>query len=224
VDDLTAVEGREVAIAVGADASIAGTLSVPGASRGIVVFAHGSGSGRSSPRNRFVARILNANSFATLLVDLLTAEEDAIDVRTRAMRFDIGLLARRLIAATDWLRSQIDVADLPVGYFGASTGAAAALAAAAERPAIVKAIVSRGGRPDLAGPALTHVRAATLFVVGGSDKEILPLNRHAFGILHAEKAWYVVPGATHLFEEPGTIEEVADATLRWFVLHLAAED
>jgi putative phosphoribosyl transferase len=221
LSDAASHEDREVAIPVAGGESIAATLTVPAGARGVVAFAHGSGSGRLSPRNQAVARTLREGRFATLLVDLLTTNEEAVDVRTRALRFDIDLLASRLVVATDWLRGQPGVADLPIGYFGASTGAAAALVAAAERPNIVKAIVSRGGRPDLAGPALDRVRAATLFIVGGADPAILPLNQGAFNALTSETDWHEVPRATHLFEEPGALEEVAAVSLRWFERHLA---
>jgi putative phosphoribosyl transferase len=178
-----------------------------------VLFAHGSGSSRHSPRNRNVARMLNRANLATLLVDLLTPEEEeALDVRTAHLRFDIGLLTGRLIGATDWLTQHPDTRHLRVGYFGASTGAGAALVAAAERPDVVSAVVSRGGRPDLAGPALARVQAPTLLIVGGYDLQVIQLNRVAFAQLHCEKQLVIVPGATHLFEEPGTLDEVAIGT------------
>lgn len=203
-------------------ATLAGDLSIPTDARGIVVFAHGSGSSRHSPRNRFVADTLRAGGLATLLMDLLTEAEEAEDVRTLALRFDIGLLARRLVGATDWLAQQPDTSALPVGYFGASTGAGAALVAAAERPDAVAAIVSRGGRPDLAGPSLASVRAPTLLIVGGSDAPVIEMNRDAMrqmsGLTHLE----IVPGATHLFEEPGALEQVATLARAWFAHYLAA--
>jgi dienelactone hydrolase len=200
--------------------ALEGDLSVPEAAVGIVLFAHGSGSSRLSPRNRHVAHVLNEGNLATLLVDLLTADEEAIDARTGHLRFDIGLLAERLIGATDWLARQPDTRDLRLGYFGASTGGAAALAAAVERPA-AGAVVSRGGRPDLAGPALAHVHAPTLLIVGGADPQVLELNRMALAELRGEARLVVVPGATHLFEEPGTLDEVAWLARRWFARYLA---
>ena len=199
-----------------------GDLAVPRQPCGIVLFAHGSGSSRLSPRNRYVAGVLQAGGLATLLFDLLTQEEELIDVRTRSLRFDIDLLAGRLVGATDWLLRQEGVADLPIGYFGASTGAAAALIGAAQRPDDVAAVVSRGGRPDLAGAALTEVRAPTLLIVGGLDHQVIMLNEEALARLTSEKRLEIVEGATHLFEEPGTLEEVAALASEWFRGHLAA--
>lgn len=203
-------------------ATLAGDLSIPTDARGIVVFAHGSGSSRHSPRNRFVADTLRAGGLATLLMDLLTEAEEAEDVRTLALRFDIGLLARRLVGATDWLAQQPDTSALPVGYFGASTGAGAALVAAAERPDAVAAIVSRGGRPDLAGPSLNAVRAPTLLIVGGSDAPVIEMNRDAMRQMSALTHLEIVPGATHLFEEPGALEQVATLARAWFAHYLGA--
>lgn len=203
-------------------ATLAGDLSIPTDARGIVVFAHGSGSSRHSPRNRFVADTLRAGGLATLLMDLLTEAEEAEDVRTLALRFDIGLLARRLVGATDWLAQQPDTSALPVGYFGASTGAGAALVAAAERPDAVAAIVSRGGRPDLAGPSLASVRAPTLLIVGGSDAPVIEMNRDAMRQMSALTHLEIVPGATHLFEEPGALEQVATLARAWFAHYLGA--
>jgi dienelactone hydrolase len=200
---------------------LAGDLVVPPAARGIVVFAHGSGSGRFSPRNRAVAGVLVRAGLATLLMDLLTPEEEAVDLRTRHLRFDIALLARRVIASIDWLVADATAQDLPVGCFGASTGAAAALIAAAERPERVGAVVSRGGRPDLAGEALRRVYAPTLLIVGGNDPEVLRLNKQALAALGGEARLEVVPGATHLFEEPGALERVAALARDWFLEHLA---
>jgi putative phosphoribosyl transferase len=200
--------------------TLEGNLTLPEEARGIVLFAHGSGSSRLSPRNRYVARILNEAKLATLLVDLLTSEEEAIDVRTAHLRFDIGLLAERLVGATDWLVQHPDTNQLRIGYFGASTGAAAALMAAVVRPDIVGAVVSRGGRPDLAGRALAQVRAPTLAIVGGHDVEVLELNRAALAQLRAEKELVIVPGATHLFEEPGALDQVACLARDWFERHL----
>jgi putative phosphoribosyl transferase len=207
----------QVTVPVG-DATLEGDLVVPDGASGIVVFAHGSGSGRHSPRNRRVAATLNESRIGTLLVDLLTSEEEEVDRYTGEHRFDIELLARRLIAAIDWLR-QGPYAQLPIGLFGASTGAAAALVAAAARPDDVAAVVSRGGRPDLAGRALELVRAPTLLIVGGADDVVLELNRRALEVLRAEKRLAVVPGATHLFEEPGALEEVARLAAEWFSEH-----
>jgi dienelactone hydrolase len=201
-------------------ARLEGDLALGPGSRGVVLFAHGSGSSRHSPRNRYVARVLHDAGFGTLLMDLLTAEEERRDAFTAHLRFDIGLLASRLVAATDWLLEQGDSERLPLGYFGASTGAAAALVAAAERPRSVGAVVSRGGRPDLAGPALARVRAPTLLVVGGADTVVVGLNQEALDRLRVEKDLQVVAGATHLFEEPGALEEVARLASLWFERHL----
>jgi dienelactone hydrolase len=200
--------------------TLEGNLSLPEGARGVVLFAHGSGSGRHSSRNRYVARLLNQAGLATLLIDLLTADEEAVDLQTAHLRFDIGLLAQRLVGATGWLTQQPDTRHLRIGYFGASTGAAAALVAAAERPDVVGAVVSRGGRPDLAGPALPLVRAPTLLIVGGSDVPVIGLNRAAFEQLRCEKQLVIVPGATHLFEEPGALDEVARLAREWFERHL----
>jgi len=195
-----------------------GEVKVPDRACGLVVFAHGSGSSRHSPRNRFVAEALQRRGLGTLLFDLLTDAEAA----DRANVFDIPLLAERLVEAVEWACRHAGLAALPVGLFGASTGAAAALVAAAERPQQVSAVVSRGGRPDLAASDLERVRAPTLLIVGGSDREVLELNRRAYRRLDCEKRLQVVPGATHLFEEAGTLEQVADAAGEWFVKHLSA--
>lgn len=197
-----------------------GDLVVPAGSRGIVLFAHGSGSSRKSPRNRSVAQVLREGGLATLLLDLLTADEEQVDLRTGHLRFNIRLLAERLVGATDWLKSNPETRDLRIGYFGASTGAAAALMAATERPQEVGAIVSRGGRPDLAGPALPRVKAPTLLIVGGRDELVIQLNQDALIQLRAEAKLEIVPGATHLFEEPGTLEEVARLAREWFGRYL----
>lgn len=197
-----------------------GSLEVPEGAQGVVLFAHGSGSSRHSPRNRFVAKELQGGGLGTLLIDLLTPEEEAIDLRTRELRFDIEGLARRLVGAVDWLGGHPDTAGLGVGLFGASTGAGAALVAAAERPE-VGAVVSRGGRPDLAGAALTRVRAPTLLIVGGFDKPVIELNRQAFERLPETRDLQIVPGASHLFEEPGTLDEVARLARTWFTRHLS---
>src|SRR4051812_36494185 len=202
--------------------TLEGNLGVPEGARGVVLFAHGSGSGRHSPRNRFVARQLRAAGLATLLVDLLTEDEEAVDQYTAHLRFDIGLLAGRLVGATDWLTRDPRTAGLSVGYFGASTGGGAALVAAARRPDRVGAVVSRGGRPDLAGEALPAVRAPTLLIVGGDDEPVIALNEDALVQLGAPvKQLVIVPGASHLFEEPGKLEEVARLAAQWFGRHLS---
>ena len=208
-----------VSVAVG-KAILNGDLFVPPRARGVVLFAHGSGSSRHSPRNRFVARELQDGGLATLLIDLLTPEEEAIDRRTRHMRFDIGLLADRLIGAVDWLTARPATRDLRIGLFGASTGAAAALVAAAKRPEAVGAVVSRGGRPDLAGRSLSRVTTPTLLIVGGFDAPVIQMNRDAMRQMSAEVRLEIVPGATHLFEEPGTLERVADLAGQWFARYL----
>jgi putative phosphoribosyl transferase len=210
---------RLVRIAVG-PVTLEGNLRLPQKARGVVLFAHGSGSSRHSPRNRHVARLLNEGQLATLLIDLLSQDEEEIDTWTAKLRFDIGLLANRLVGATDWITRQPDTRHLRVGYFGASTGAAAALVAAAVHPHDVGAVVSRGGRPDLAGPALPRVRAATLLIVGGDDFPVIELNRAALKKLRCEKQLVIVPGATHLFEEPGTLDDVARVARGWFERHL----
>lgn len=208
---------RDEEIAVqAAGATVAGRLTVPGEPRGIVVFAHGSGSSRHSPRNRYVAEVLQSAGLGTLLFDLLTADEE----RNRANVFDIALLAERLIAVTGWLRTVRDAAGLPVGYFGASTGAGAALRAAADPRVEVFAVVSRGGRPDLAGAFLQQVRSPTLLIVGGHDEHVLELNRAAAAAIPAECQIAVVEGATHLFSEPGALEQVSALAQRWFIDHL----
>jgi putative phosphoribosyl transferase len=204
-----------------AEGTIAGDLTIPPGAGGLVAFAHGSGSGRHSPRNRMVAEFLNRTGLATLLLDLLTPGEEAVDVHTAALRFDIGLLADRVVRAIDWLADDAETAGLPIGLFGASTGAAAALRAAAERPAVA-AVVSRGGRADLAGDALGRVSAPTLLIVGGRDPQVLELNRQALARLpnaHLE----VVPGAGHLFEEAGTLDEVARLSRLWLGRYLLDE-
>jgi dienelactone hydrolase len=213
---------RTVHIAAEADAIIAGDLDLPEAPVGIIVFAHGSGSGRRSPRNRHVASALHHAGLATLLVDLLTSSEASLDEVTAELRFDIDLLARRLFGTIDWIGEQHDVGDLPIGLYGASTGAAAALVAAALASDRVGAIVSRGGRPDLAGAAIGLVRAPTLLVVGGNDPEVLRLNQRALGQFTTEAELEVVPGAGHLFAEPGTLDRVAILAARWYLDHLVA--
>src|ERR671932_1952781 len=197
-----------------------GNLGVPDGARGVVLFAHGIGSGRDSPRNRYVARVLREAGLATLLIDLLTVEEEEVDLRTRHLRFDIGLLAERLGGATEWLARNSATRNLWVSYFGASTGAGAALVAAAEHPESISAIVSRGGRPDLAGPALSRVAAPTLLIVGGNDFPVIDMNREALEQMRTEKRLEIIPGATHLFEEPGALEQVARLATDWFGRHL----
>ncbi|MFI8947280.1 dienelactone hydrolase family protein [Streptomyces sp. NPDC053750] len=197
-----------------------GDLTLPAGARGVVLFAHGSGSSRFSPRNRAVAAGLHRAGFGTLLLDLLTEDEEREDIDTGRHRFDIALLARRLSDAVDWLERRPDTTDLPVGLFGASTGAGAALAAAAGRPKRVSAVVSRGGRPDLAGDALPQVTAPVLLIVGGSDTTVLELNREAAEELSAPHRLHVVPGATHLFPEPGALEQVTEAAADWFRDHM----
>src|SRR5262245_53694868 len=208
-----------VSIAAG-DVRLEGDLCIPPAARGIVLFAHGSGSGRHSLRNRFVARRLTEAGLGTLLIDLLTEREENVDTRTRHLRFDIAFLARRLGAASDGLANEPETTGLRLGYFGASTGGGAALVAAAERPEQVGAVVSRGGRPDLAGPALTRVRAPTLLIVGGDDEPVIELSEIAMRQLTCEKQLVIVPNATHLFEESGALEEVARLAAAWFARHL----
>jgi putative phosphoribosyl transferase len=203
-----------------AGVALEGNLDVPESAAGIVLFAHGSGSGRRSPRNRYVAHILRQGGLGTLLIDLLTPEEEVIDIQTAHLRFDIPLLAERLMGATDWLTHHSSTQHLRIGYFGASTGSGAALMAAAERPDAVKAVVSRGGRPDLAGPALARVRAPVLLIVGGEDFPVIELNREAMTKLAGDKKLEIVPGATHLFEEPGTLEEVSQLARGWFQRYL----
>jgi putative phosphoribosyl transferase len=200
--------------------SLEGDLSVPTNASGIVLFAHGSGSSRHSPRNQFVARALGEGGMATLLFDLLTPEEEENDDRNGRLRFDINLLAGRLVAATRWIANQPETQRLGIGYFGASTGGAAALVAAAEIGPAIDAVVSRGGRPDLAGEALEHIESATLLIVGERDETVLKLNRGAYARLPCEKELKVVPRATHLFEEPGALQKVARLAADWFRCHL----
>lgn len=213
--------GRERLVTIPAGrVMLEGMLDIPENANGIVLFVHGSGSSRHSPRNRAIAQHLHDERLGTLLIDLLTAHEEEFDARTHRLRFDIGLLAERVVDVTDWLTYAPDTCDLLMGYFGASTGAAAALVAAANRIEVVNAIVSRGGRPDLAGFALHRVQAPTLFIVGEKDFSVLSLNRAAMGYLHADKDLEIIPRATHLFEEPGALEEVARHASAWFTQHL----
>jgi putative phosphoribosyl transferase len=200
--------------------TLEGELRIPQEARGIVVFAHGSGSSRHSPRNQFVARFLNKEGLATLLLDLLTKEEGEVDERTRQLRFDIELLGERLGGVIDWLEAEPATKGLKIGFFGASTGAGAALLAAANRKKSLSAVVSRGGRPDLAGPALMQVSAPTLLIIGGADDAVIDLNRQALALLKGKKQLVIIPGATHLFEEAGALEEVARLAAAWFSSHL----
>jgi len=201
-------------------ANLDGDLTAPEDARGLVLFAHGSGSSRRSPRNQYVARVLQKAGIATLLFDLLTSREEQEEYFTRHLRFDIGMLAGRLAEAARWVADRTDVANLELGFFGASTGAAAALIATSRLEGQVKAVVSRGGRPDLAGDSLPNVQAATLLIVGGDDDAVIALNRNAFARLTCEKEMKIISGATHLFEEPGALEEVANLAARWFQGHL----
>jgi pimeloyl-ACP methyl ester carboxylesterase len=201
-------------------ATLKGDLRVPSGAKGLVIFAHGSGSSRFSRRNRQVAEFLGERRFATLLLDLLTEKEEAVDEVTAEYRFDIARLGPRVSAAADWAATRPDIGTLPIGCFGASTGAAAALIAAAERPATIVAVVSRGGRPDLAGEALARLKTPTLLIVGGYDEPVIDLNRQAMRQMHAHVELEIVPGATHLFEEPGTLEQVADLAANWFARYL----
>ncbi len=208
-------------VQVGNNITLEGNLNIPENPRGVVLFAHGSGSSRHSPRNQFVAQVLHEAGFATLLIDLLTADEEEQDRLTGHLRFNIDLLSQRVVGATNWLTVNPTTANLKIGYFGASTGAAAALVAAAEHPLTVGAVVSRGGRPDLAGSALTAVQAPTLLIVGSKDTQVIELNRMALSLLKGEKQIEIVPGATHLFEEPGALERVAQLASQWFTRYLA---
>lgn len=217
------MSGHDVTVTSGGVA-LRGLLGIPSAARGVVLFAHGSGSGRLSSRNNFVARSLQDAGLATLLIDLLTEDEERADARTGHLRFDIEFLATRLEAATEWLGHSPDTASLKIGYFGASTGAAAALVAAAEMPDRVHAVVSRGGRPDLAGDSLPEVEAPTLLIVGSRDVPVIPLNEDAFAQLRCEKKLEIVPGASHLFEEAGTLEVVARLAASWFDKYLRGAD
>jgi dienelactone hydrolase len=211
---------REVQIPSG-EAVLEGELNAPAGAQGIVLFAHGSGSSRHSPRNQFVARTIREAGVGTLLFDLLTREEESIDIHTRHLRFDIGLLARRLVDATELLKREADFSHLRIGYFGSSTGGGAALVAAAEIEDEIGAVVSRGGRPDLAGgDALRRVKSPTLLIVGGDDKQVIELNERAYALLQCKKELRIIPGASHLFEEPGTLDQVARLAAGWFQNHL----
>jgi dienelactone hydrolase len=218
---MSRLEQEQAVVIPAGPVELEGTLALPDGARGIVVFAHGTGSSRHSPRNRYVAGVLIEARIGTLLMDLLTPEEEAVDLQTAHLRFDIGLLAERLAAASDWLAGREETRALPLGYFGASTGAGAALVAAADRTDVA-AIVSRGGRPDLAGDALRRVRAPTLLIVGERDQVVIGMNREAMALMQAPTELEIVPGATHLFEEPGALEEVARLARDWFERHLVS--
>lgn len=218
----TTMREEPVEIPVGPEA-LQGDLVVPAGAEGVVLFAHGSGSSRQSPRNRYVARALQHAGLATLLIDLLTLKEEVIDLQTAQLRFNIDLLAERLQEAAEWLVTTPLTKNLRIGLFGASTGAAAALVTASRRPEVVGAIVSRGGRPDLAGSALPRVEAPTLLIVGGEDTPVIALNRQALASLRGTKRLDIVPGATHLFEEPGALEQVASLASEWFLRYLAPD-
>lgn len=215
----TVGQGRSMWILVGRVA-LEGDLTIPVDARGIVLFAHGSGSSRFSPRNQHVASVLQKAGLGTFLIDLLTEREESADIQGARYRFNIGMLAERLIGTTDWLTNNTETRKLSIGFFGASTGAAAALVAAAARPEAVHAIVSRGGRPDLAGPVLGAIKAPTLLIVGGNDPDVEALNREALEKLQVEKEMVIIPGATHLFEEPGALEAVAKLAANWFGRYL----
>lgn len=215
-------ETSEIRIPIGR-VELEGELTVPQGATGIVLFAHGSGSGRHSPRNQYVARVIREAGTATLLFDLLTREEEEIDIFTAELRFDIELLARRLVGATKWIAAEKQTSNLRPGYFGASTGGGAALVAAATLGEKIGAVVSRGGRPDLAGEALLHVKAPTLLLVGGFDVPVIEMNQEAYAQLRCVKELKIIPGATHLFEEPGKLEEVARLAAKWFQKHLQIE-
>ena len=220
---MSAVERDDGLVRVGAGGvTLEGNLLIPRNATGVVLFAHGSGSSRFSSRNRYVAQELRDGGLATLLIDLLTSAEERVDMRTAHLRFDIDLLARRLVGAMEWMSRQPATGRLPVGLFGASTGGGAALVAAAEMPERVGAVVSRGGRPDLAGAALPNVKAPTLLIVGGDDLPVIEMNQEAYDQMTCERRMEIVPGASHLFEEPGTLERVAELARDWFARHLRA--
>ena len=220
--DRTQQENNSVQVPLANNMLLEGNLSLPEKAHGLVLFVHGSGSSRHSPRNQFVARVLQEAGLATLLIDLLTAPEEAEDRLTARIRFNIDLLGERVVEVTNWLIANPTTANLKIGYFGASTGAAAALVAAAERPLAVGAVVSRGGRPDLASSALPQVQAPTLLLVGSKDTQVIELNRMAFTLLRCEKRLEIIPGASHLFEEPGTLEQVAQLASQWFSHYLTS--
>lgn len=210
------LESEQTVLIPCGDFHLEGILHIPRQAQSLVLFAHGSGSSRLSSRNQFVARFLQEHRLATLLFDLLTLEEEKVDEETRALRFNIDLLASRLLTTTDWVQKHPELCKLPLGYFGASTGGAAAIVAAAERPQLVKAVVSRGGRPDLAGAALQKLKAPTLLIVGGNDTAVIELNQKAMASMKGKKELAIVPQATHLFEEPGALNQVAELAEDWF--------
>jgi pimeloyl-ACP methyl ester carboxylesterase len=216
-------KAQELEIGIADKTAIAGTLTTADKANGLVIFAHGSGSSRFSPRNNYVAGVLRQRHFSTLLIDLLTKEEEIVDLQTRQLRFDIELLATRVVSATKWLCKSGIINQLPIGYYGASTGAAAALAAAAELGGLISAVVSRGGRPDLALDKLSKVKAPTLLIVGGNDYTVIEMNEQASEQLRVEKKLSIIPGAGHLFEEPGTLEQAALETAEWFVRYLRSK-
>ncbi len=220
-NELVFPEERYLRVDTGRGVSLDADLTLPHPPNGLVVFAHGSGSNRYSPRNRLVARSLHEAGLGTILVSLLTADEEAEDIIRGHLRFDTILLGQRLTAVVDWLHKNTGTGGIMSGIFGSSTGAAGALIAAADRPALVAAVVSRGGRPDLAGSAIERVKAPTLLIVGGNDAPVIDLNRKALASLHSEKKLVIVPGATHLFEEPGTLEQVVQLARDWFINHLS---
>lgn len=212
---------REIEIPLDSGEKIRGTLDLTKQAKGIIIFAHGSASNRLSPRNKYVASVLRENGFATLLFDLLTDKEEAIDLQTREFRFDIELLTKRLVLATQWCEENTETKQLSIGYFGASTGAAAALFAAAELGTAIKAVVSRGGRADMAINVLSSVTAPTLLIVGGNDSVVIDMNRRAAKYLKVKNALLIIPGASHLFEEPGALEQVSKVSAEWFENHLS---
>jgi putative phosphoribosyl transferase len=219
---MMATERDEGLVRVSAgSATLEGNLLIPPEATGVVLFAHGSGSSRFSSRNRYVAQELRRGGLATLLIDLLTMQEEAVDIRTAHLRFDIDLLASRLVGTIEWMSREPSTSRLRVGLFGASTGGGAALVAAARLPERVSAIVSRGGRPDLAGATLPKVKAPTLFIVGGDDIPVIRMNQEAYDLMTCQRRMEIVPGASHLFEEPGTLERVAGLAREWFVVHLS---
>ncbi len=220
---LEEIAGEAVIIPAG-EVDLEGTLNIPAQCKGIVLFAHGSGSSRFSPRNRFVANCLNENDLGTLLMDLMSPDEEAVDLQTTRLRFDIAFLAERLLHAIRWLHQQLETRNLKVGLFGSSTGGGAALVAAAEEPSLVQTVVSRGGRPDLAAASLAVVMCPTLLIVGGNDTQVIELNRQALNQLACEKQMEVVPRASHLFEEPGALEKVAELAAAWFRLQFSRKD
>lgn len=215
------ITANQVRVQVGPNITLEGNLNIPENARGVILFAHGSGSSRFSPRNQYVAQVLQNAGFATLLIDLLTPREEIEDQHTAHLRFNIPLLSERVVGATNWLAMNASTANLKIGYFGASTGAAAALVAASQLPLQVGAVVSRGGRPDLAGSCLTSILTPTLLIVGGNDPQVIELNRMALSLLRGPKQLEIIPGATHLFEEPGALEKVAQLASQWFTRYLA---